>query len=617
MSEINKSFFSPAKAWKYLAKKPVTLPLDDVIKNPREAADNYRGFHTNDWEKCIGCGTCSKICPAEAITMIKIPELPDEEGSKPERPAFDYGRCTFCGLCVDICTTGSLNMSKEYVHLSKDPNSFFFLPKEDGIHHIEVEKAYQRTEDSELLDLERVPMEILDADTRKKTFLEVVKGFSKQQAIEEASRCVDCGICTKTCPAHMDIPDYIRTVYDDNVKEGLRWLYKTNPLPLVCGKMCTHRCETACTIGHRGEAVSIRWLKRYIVDQIPAEEYHEVLKHEQQIIKKVDKKIAIVGGGPAGLSAAYYLILMGYKVTVFEAEKRPGGVLNYGGPVYRLPLESFEKDWKYIESLGVEFRLNTRVGVDVTLEELKDNYDAVFLSSGFTLGRSTGVPGTEHPMVKQAMVVLKEMKYYVIGDGPKPYIPKKLVVIGGGNVAMDVARTMVRLQNIEYGKSEVHVVSLERTLDEMPADWDEKHEGGEEGVIFHPGWGPIEIVTDGDKVKKARFKKVLSIFDENRRFNPKYDESQILEIEADLVVESIGQMPDYSYLPEEIKEKIEIVRGRIKTDEYNHVVGVPWLFAGGDIVHGPDIIHGIADGHKAAQGIDFYLTGYDQDKNKK
>ncbi len=599
-----KSFFSPAKAWKYLTKKPVTIEMDKIFKNPREASDRYRGFHINDWEKCIGCGTCSKVCPTDAIKMIEFSDLPDEEGSKPERPAIDYGRCSFCGLCVDICTTNSLGMSKEYIHIDPDPNQFYFLPKEDGIHKLEFAEGYKRDEASELLDLERIEMEILPVEQRKDSFIEIVKGFSKEQAKKEAARCVDCGICTKTCPANMDIPDYIRDVYNDNMNQGLRDLYKTNPLPAVCGRMCTHKCETVCAISHRGEAVSIRWLKRYIVDNVPREKYKEIL--EPEIIKHANKKVAIIGGGPAGLSAAYYLSLMGYKITVYDEKSRMGGVLNYGGPSYRLPDEAFEQDLEYIQKLGVIFKNNTKVGQDVQLEELKKQYDAVFISTGFTKGQMLPIPGSDHDNVISAMEILEKMKNYVRG-GEKPFIPEKLVVIGGGNVALDVARSMVRLQNIEYGKSEVHVLALEMTFDEMPADFDEKDEGQEEGVILHSGWGPEKIIVENDKLKKIIFKKVLSIFDEDDSFNPKYDDEIKIEIEADMVVQSIGQAPDYTYLSEELQKEMTIKCSQITILEDCQVKGFPWLFAGGDIVHGPDIINGIADGHNAARGIDKYL----------
>jgi len=603
-----KEFFAPIKAWKYMFRKPVTIKVPYV---KREAAERYRGFHINDWEKCIGCGTCAKICPTDAIRMVEVEGLAQEYGKKPQRPVIDYGRCSFCAMCVDICTTSSLKMTREYIHISPDPEDFIFAPTEKGIHGVdEVPVGWTRDENSELLELDRVEMEMIEGEERSKSFIEYVKGYSKEQAMHEAARCVECGICTDRCPQHMRIPEYIKAIWKDDLKEAVNILLKgdleqdmlgANPFSSVCGRVCTHKCEEACSIGNRGDAIAIRWLKRYIVDNISS--YENVVDYK---IEPRNKKVAIVGSGPAGLSAAYFLATMGYEVEVFESLSRPGGVMRYGIPSYRLPDEALDKDIAFIQALGVKIHVGVSVGKDIPLMELKEKFDAVYVSTGFTLGRSTNIPGTEHEDVIQALPLLREIRDFLRGEGPKPKIPKSLVVIGGGNVAMDVARSMARLQMMEYGKVDVKVSSLERTYEEMPADMEEIEEGAEEGVKFYPGWGPIRIIIEDDKVKGVEFKKCLEVFDENRRFNPKFDENQKMVLDADMVVEAIGQAPDYSYLPEELKEKLEFVRGRIVTNEYRQT-SIKWLFAGGDIVHGPDIIHGVADGYWAAKGIDEYL----------
>lgn len=605
-----KEFFAPIKAWKYMFRKPVTIKVPYV---KREAAERYRGFHVNDWNECIGCATCAKICPTDAIKMVEVDDLPHEYGKKPQRPVIDYGRCSFCAMCVDICTTGSLKMTREYIHISPKPEDFVFAPTEKGIHGVdEVPIGWVRDDDSDLLELERVEMEMIEGEERAKSFIEYVKGYSKEKAMHEAARCVECALCTDRCPQHMQIPEYIKAIWKDDLKDALRWLLKgdesnnmlgANPFSAVCGRVCTHRCEEACSIGNRGEAIAIRWLKRYIVDNVP--EYEKVLDDIKPA--KKDKKVAIVGSGPAGLSAAYFLATMGYEVEVFEALSKPGGVMRYGIPSYRLPDEALDKDISFIQALGVKIHVGVSVGKEIPLQKLKEQFDAVFVSTGFTLGRSTNVPGTEHEDVIQALPLLREIRDYLRGEGPKPKIPKSLVVIGGGNVAMDVARSMARLQNMEYGSVDVKVTCLERNYEEMPADMEEIEEGLEEGVKFYPGWGPVRIFIDDDKVKGVELKKCVEVFDENKRFNPKFDEEQKLYLDADMVVEAIGQAPDYSYLPEELKEKLEFVRGRILTNEYRQT-SIEWLFAGGDIVNGPDIIHGVADGYWAARGIDEFLT---------
>ena len=598
-----KDILSPFTAWNNVFKAPVT------IKDPlnREAAPRYRGFHFNDIEKCIGCGACSMICENEAIDMVEVATVETTDGDSGLRPRVDYGRCCWCALCVDVCSTESLTMTNEFKWVSEDPEDFRYIPGIDKKPWDNKTEGWKKPAPNyEFNELERVNMELLEPEDRNDSFVEIVQGFSKKQAEKEADRCIDCGLCVATCPAHMGIPEYIKTVRNDNLEEGLRIMYETNPLPEICGRICTHKCETVCAMGHRGEPISIRWLKRYIADQNPAEEFQRILHSDD--IDTNDKKVAIIGSGASGLSAAYYLRTLGYQVKIFEEFEAAGGMMRYGIPSYRLPYDQIDKDVNYILALGVEIQYNTKVGKDVTLEELHEEYDAVFAGTGLHAGRSTKVPGSEHTHNYMAAELLRK-----ITKGEEIHVANRIIVIGGGNVAMDITRSLARLQKQKYGEVNILTTSLE-SEDIMPADREEVVEAREEGATIDPGWGPQEIVIENDEIKGLRVQRCIRVFDENGRFNPKFDEKDEKTFEGDMVVEAIGQGADLSYLKGEIKDQLTFnKRGRLEVGEYFQS-SVPWLFFGGDIIQGPDVIHGIANGHKVARGIDKFLRGENKEK---
>jgi len=609
-----KSIFRPFAALKYLFRKPhpLSFPFEQ-----KPTADRYRGLHINDRESCTGCGNCADICPNQAITMVEQPEMEAVPGKKNELPQVDYGRCCFCGLCVDVCPQGSLSLAKDFIHIAPSPESFLayvpdteasaneaFVPaaeysimKASLAHRLADNAGFVSEMDYSLVDFERISMGIVPAEERKSSFLEIVKGFSEEQARREASRCLECGLCEDACPANMGISDYIRAIWEGDNAAAVRIFYEKNPLPSICGRICTHKCEEACGIGRRGQPVAIRWLKRFAADSVPAENLKQVLGTGA---KSKQKKVAIVGAGPAGLSCAYYLAAAGYPSTMLEALPKPGGIMRYGIPEYRLPYDVLDKDIGYIGSVGVEIRCNTSVGKHITLDELHRGFDAVFLATGFHVGRSTKVEGTNHEHVFQALDLLRE-----ITEGEGVMVGEKIVVIGGGDVAMDIARSMARLQMQRYASVDLTCCCLE-SEDTMPATREEIDEAREEGIAICTSRGPDRIEIDSGQIKGLHTVECTCVFDEEGRFNPKFNREDKRFFAADMVIEAIGQAPDLSYIPKHLDEKLEKDGRRIKISEHFQS-SVPWLFVGGDLIEGPDVIHAVANGYTAAKGIASFL----------
>ena len=610
------SILSPLKVLRFLFEKPKTLRYPFERKEP---ALRYRGFHLNDWDKCTGCGNCADICPNQAITMIEIGEIEPKPGEKNERPQLDYGRCCFCGLCVDICPPGSLRLSRDYFHIHFDTDTFTFVPKDektekekfvpaDKYSILQASLSHRRQDYQgfssdlrySLFEPEQVAMPEVPPEKRKLSFIEQVLGYSKEQARKEAARCLECKLCEEACPAHLKISDYVRAIFEDKPGESLKKIFEDNPLPAICGRICMRHCEKACSLSIRGEPLAIRWIKRYASDSIA--DYKATL--ELQPSTSTGKKVAVIGAGPSGLSIAYFLALKGHRVVVFDALPGGGGMMRIGPPQYRLPLDSIDKDVNHIASLGVEFRFNTKVGEDVRFEELLSNYESVYLAIGTTISRSTMVKNAGRCVL--ALDFLRENKI-----GQRPNAGRQIIVIGGGNVAMDVARAALRLQQMQYpGETTVtKTVSLE-DWHEMPATEDEIREAQEEGVQFNPAWGPKEVqLGENDEIKGLLCMKVKSVFDEQGRFAPSFYEDQEKFLDGDMVIEAIGQGPDFSFLPEELSKKLEFTEARkVKVDEDGQTT-IPRVFAGGDIVNlNLDAVTAIADAKRAAEGIDRFMS---------
>ena len=395
--------------------------------------------------------------------------------------------------------------------------------------------------------------------------------------------------CGVQCPACVNVRKYSYYVEMGMMEEAIKNLREYLPFPAVTGRVCPHTCESGCARCEVDEAVNINYLERYVGDYF----LHE---KAEPVEKLYAKKIAVIGSGPAGLSCAYFLCRKGYPVTVFESLPKLGGMLRIGIPAYRLPRDVLDAQIGYIEDMGVEFKTGVTVGKDISLDELRKEYDAVFFATGTQLSKNVKVEGDDLEGISTGLDFLR-----AVGLGNAPEVKEKVAVIGGGNVAINVALTALRL-----GAKEVRVVCLEGR-DEMPAFPEEIQQAVDEGILLYPASATKRIVGKDGRVAGIEVMPCVSVFDENGAFNPKYDESKTEAFEVDQIVCAIGQASDLSLIPESIK----VTRGSIEADSLTLETSLKGVFAGGDIVdpRGASVVKAVAAGKRAAVSIELYLTG--------
>lgn len=504
------------------------------------------------------CNCNVKICNALRTSLLfNTPNLSRSAyTAKVERE-----KCVACGKCVESCPAGAVKLGQKLCEKDGKVKKYPHAPLPDN--NIWGEYAW-------------------DEDYRDTARL--------SETYESGS-----APCKAACPAHVPVQAYLKLAHDGKYREALAMIKTENPFPAVCGRVCNKRCELACTRGDIDAPVSIDAVKKFVADlEIKSETRYVPEKVVQSVHGKFDEKIAIIGAGPAGLSAAYYLAQMGYKPTVFEKNEKAGGMLTYGIPTYKLEKDVIDAEIAVIEALGVEIKLNTEVGKDVTVPALKEQgYKAFYIAIGCQGGKRPNVPNDTAKGCEIAVDYLKESfekRKKFTGD---------VVVVGGGNVAIDCARNAHRL-----GASSVKMFCLE-TLEEMPASDEEVREASEENITVNNGWGPKEIkVNEKGEAVGIVFKRCTRTTDpETGKFSPEYDEEETVEVPAGKIVFAIGQSVEWGKLLE--GTKVTLRGGNYpEADKFTYQTADGDIFVGGDVFTGPRfVIDAIAQGHEAAESL--------------
>lgn len=471
-------------------------------------------------------------------------------------------KCVACGRCVEFCPAGAVSLGQK-------------LCKKDG-----SEVTYPK---QELPDATKWGEDKWDEDYRDKNRI----------------NCHDTGTspCKTACPAHIAVQGYLKMASQGRYKDALALIKKENPFPAVCGRICNKRCEDACTRGMIDRAVSIDAVKKFIA----AKDLEDEHRYVPEIVVASNRgrwkeKVAIIGGGPAGLSCAFYLAQMGYYPTVFEKNEKPGGMLTYGIPSYKLEKDVIDAEIEIMKEMGVEIRTGVEVGKDVTIPELRnDGYKAFYVAVGCQGGRYPNIPNDHAEGTQTAVEFLKE------ANTGKCHFEDETVVVGGGNVAIDAARVSAR-----SGAKKVTMLCLE-SKDIMPASDEEIREAEEDGVVINCGWGPKEVVVENGKVTAVIFKKCTRVYDENKKFSPLYDENETITVPATKIIFAIGQSIEWGSLLD--GTKVEFWHGNYPVaDKLTYQTAEEDIFVGGDVYTGPKFaIDAIAAGHEAAESLHRYV----------
>ncbi|MBQ1749222.1 MAG: FAD-dependent oxidoreductase [Lachnospiraceae bacterium] len=472
--------------------------------------------------------------------------------------------CVACGKCVEVCPVGAAKLGQKLCH--KNGQAF----------------TYPKTE---LPDAKKWPATKWNYNYRDDAKLNVYETGTAP--------------CKTACPVHLSVQGYIKMAAEGRFEEALQLIKQDNPLPMICGAICNRRCEDACTRGTIDQPLAIDEIKKYIasLDMNKDTRYVPLCEKHDGGMWDENYKVAVIGGGPAGLAAAYFLRLDGYPVTVFEREKRAGGMMLNGIPSYRLEKEVVQSEIDIIEAMGVEFEYGVNVGSDVTIQDLRDQgYKAFFIAIGMQGGRMAGVPGEDAEGVQTGVDFLRN-----VNQDHSVKLNGETVVIGGGNVAIDVARTAVRA-----GASKVTMLCLEGA-NEMPAAKDEVEEAKEEGIVVNNGWGPKEVLTENGHVSAVVFKKCTQVKDADGRFNPQYDENETITIPCENLLLSIGQSVQWGDLLK--GTKVELNRnGTAQADPLTLQTAEPDIFVGGDVFTGARFaIDAIAGGREGAVSINRFV----------